>query len=814
MQGDREAILDLGYLRYLLVGEKRYDRIKQYTVGDLQRSPGRYIRFGAGGAEVEFTVQMMVTLGERVETLQLDVIKGPLPLLFGLAAAEKFGLAVDCAAQTVLQGPNIVGHWQEGGLISLDLSGSFCVMATAEHAQGGATESERRSGVMGAALLSGIDGSGDDKSPGSGTIIESGGDDKSPVSGTIIRSGGADLERKIDKLTDMVMSIRAALDQEGFGRVNTIVAPEAEAGDLSEAKSRELITLIGDGSSGDDRDDLSKSADRNDGVDPPDLGSAQFDDEPNADSPTKDLFRSIPRQGSTSIPDPTKRDGTSAALERTWDKVLRGRRGLGPARRRVQTPSSKSGIMSQNGGVRDDSGARQHVVLENKMPRILTLSDDVIRKAHMSNHASKTRMLSWVHAALRPGDRARWRDELLAFEQRVCAVVDSCQACAANAKQVYAPGNGVPDCESKFNDTVMIDVMVLDNAAQQYALVIVDLSTGDIALSYLDRVNAECVVLEYYIRWVCQNGQADRVISDVGGEMTGHIANLLFSLFGEEKLTTAAKASSSHGRVERVTQTLRWTIERFTYQRPGRKTRLEWRVLLSTWENQLRSEVQAGGYSSSERSTGRRINVERSFMHERMVASSLMSPVGLGEVQTAGLEAYRFVRANRALGEILSARARPESSDEVIPPGALVDYFTTETSVRGRGGGARKAQWCGPARNLGFFGSDPTAATAGYYRIEHNGTSVPRPRYHVRYSKLSSGFDPDKEPEFTRKMQAFISFLEHKTYVGFILGFDASTLSWPTLSLLHALWSGLLSPAPRRYFVDLIPTTSHCITMA
>ena len=71
---------------------------------------------------------------------------------------------------------------------------------------------------------------------------------------------------------------------------------------------------------------------------------------------------------------------------------------------------------------------------------------------------------------------------------------------------------------------------------------------------------------------------------------------------------TPARSSESHGIIERVFNTARWTLDRIAQdsEKTGGKkqTDRDWDISLATLENAIRSTIGTGGYTSAQRAFG------------------------------------------------------------------------------------------------------------------------------------------------------------------------------------------------------------------
>ena len=103
-----KAAVDSGFLGAWVCGEQRWRALEKAfaergaKVEDVKCS-GNLYRFGSGVGKAVRTVKVPVQVGEVKKAVEVDVLRGALPLLAGGVAMKDFRLLVDGAAGQVLQ---------------------------------------------------------------------------------------------------------------------------------------------------------------------------------------------------------------------------------------------------------------------------------------------------------------------------------------------------------------------------------------------------------------------------------------------------------------------------------------------------------------------------------------------------------------------------------------------------------------------------------------------------------------------------------------------------------------------------------------
>jgi hypothetical protein len=76
--------------------------------------PNRGVEYGGGKAEVLRCVHFAAQIGNRTRILEVDVVRGCLPLLLSEGALHKFGLDIMTSRRQVRQGEEVLSVWSEG----------------------------------------------------------------------------------------------------------------------------------------------------------------------------------------------------------------------------------------------------------------------------------------------------------------------------------------------------------------------------------------------------------------------------------------------------------------------------------------------------------------------------------------------------------------------------------------------------------------------------------------------------------------------------------------------------------------------------
>jgi len=219
----------------------------------------------------------------------------------------------------------------------------------------------------------------------------------------------------------------------------------------------------------------------------------------------------------------------------------------------------------------------------------------------------------------------------------------------------------------------------------------------------------------FTIRWLSLRGITACVVSDRAKELLDKSTVEFFEKQGTCKETTPAYDSDAHGRIERAFATLRWAIDRVQASDKKPETKREWELLLCRVENDARNVILRGGYSASQRAWGRGTSMFVENAEGTVATDSepeMASVARVLELQVLAREAYWHARTNRALGAVLSQRARPETRDFSI--GEAVFYRRP-----GSLDGGAKSAWHGPA--VVCSRTDSMNGSSVQYHVSHGG---------------------------------------------------------------------------------------------
>ena len=350
---------------------------------------------------------------------------------------------------------------------------------------------------------------------------------------------------------------------------------------------------------------------------------------------------------------------------------------------------------------------------EAELPKRLRLSDAQIKKAHERGHRSAASLMRFFRSTIPAKQRGRYAAGLEALRPRVEAIVAKCKGCGA--LQPHVPqGTKVPRSDLAYLDRAWVDVLVLDRALGYYSLGVIDDCTGDLALQFMQGHGASEVQDAYEERWASLRGLTNCVVTDRGRELLDATTVEYFDKQGTLKETTAAYDSDAHGRVERMFETIRWTLDRVCAKEGKPVSAAEWKRVLWSAENSARNEVLRGGFSSSQRAWGRGTSMsidpcDASLATDGEAESQRVRRIL--ELQEMAREAYQHARSSRALGQILREKVQPQARRFVV--GEAVHYR------RPLAPGSKKSNWKGPAVVAGVVPS--LSGSSVQYQVSHGG---------------------------------------------------------------------------------------------
>ncbi len=323
-------------------------------------------------------------------------------------------------------------------------------------------------------------------------------------------------------------------------------------------------------------------------------------------------------------------------------------------------------------------------------PKFFEFTDKKLQKMHRKGHGGVERLMELFRGALTRKERKVWKVELEGLEKRIQTIYDDCKGCNL-AERPQKPGTSLRPVEKKAFARVVGDLLSLDARKNYHAMGIVDEATSEVALQVVEDKTPQSAAEGSYNRWFSLRGSPEVFISDMGREFLAEFTECLEDL-GVEVSKTAPRTPEAHGKIERVFESVRRSLDRVQASGKGPKTRREWQVVLSTIENSIRNELRAGGYSSAQRGTGRGCLLERNLMTDTPVTGYAQEDVGrLLELAREATEAYRYVVHNRKIRQAMNEKIGPELKE--FKQGEKVYYFRDE----GRG-----IRWRGPGVVTGY----------------------------------------------------------------------------------------------------------------
>lgn len=366
---------------------------------------------------------------------------------------------------------------------------------------------------------------------------------------------------------------------------------------------------------------------------------------------------------------------------------------------------------------------------------VLTLSESELRRLHLTNHASPSRMINFLSCCAgkwRRKEPELWRK----LVQRVKGVVSKCKPCTAVTPRVKR-GSVVPLLrrwlERGVVDFFKVNAYQKKGEKSQWAMIVVDAATKRCALIWLSGTSASGTSAKdawraYVVRWAAVWGHFRNLVSDPDSSFKAKQFLQEAELAGVFKTVTPGRSSESHGDVERPIRTARWSLDRLTEELRERRQEFspeEWEIALAQIENSMNNEVVHGGGSASERSAGRQSHMAMSLLGDSLATGREPDVGTLQAIQRRAQEAYISVAWDRRLRVILSQRAAPPSVP--VELGDAVLYCREEQ--RAPGGGVRGRVWHGPGVVVGV-----PAGAVEYVRVDHGGVDYLCHRRDVRRS--------------------------------------------------------------------------------
>ena len=238
------------------------------------------------------------------------------------------------------------------------------------------------------------------------------------------------------------------------------------------------------------------------------------------------------------------------------------------------------------------------------LPRVFKWTDEELAKFHSRRHTPVRGLMQILRGTLKPHQLAQFRAELKQLKQRLENVVQHCEGCAGGQHRPH-PTVVLPSVGA-YNIRVFIDLMCYDPQRDIWVLAAVCTGTREVMLARLSAKTAKATATAFHLRWSSLRGTPAHLVSDNGPEMIGGETISLAEVSGTVKTTCGAYHSESHGSVENVIRTVRYSMDRSRRDQyvKAPRTVTEIDVYLASLENAMRSELLIGGYSSAQRAWG------------------------------------------------------------------------------------------------------------------------------------------------------------------------------------------------------------------
>lgn len=348
-----------------------------------------------------------------------------------------------------------------------------------------------------------------------------------------------------------------------------------------------------------------------------------------------------------------------------------------------------------------------------KALKVLSMGMSELTKVHSHGHRSVRALLDFLLRGFTRGMRKTYTTEIEELEARIRQVRGNCKGCNLTEPKT-TPATKVPQ-KFPYMHRIWVDLVSLDFRKNVWALGVIDEATNDIALAACAGKTPQAVCDAFIKRWVSLRGGLFSVcVSDAGKEFVSSETVEMMQKLGIFKQTTPAYASASHGKIERLFRTVRWTLDRVVADERKPRGFREWELLLCQTENSIRNEILHGGFSSSQRAWGR--GTSMTVAPVDATAATDVEPETemvrrVCELQDLAQEAHWKVRCDKAFSKMLHEQARPEVRQYSV--GEVVLYR------RPANPNTNKTLWKGPGIVAAYIPHG-----GGQYRVEHAGTLV------------------------------------------------------------------------------------------
>ena len=424
------------------------------------------------------------------------------------------------------------------------------------------------------------------------------------------------------------------------------------------------------------------------------------------------------------------------------------KRSLSPQQGAVETFDLVTPLKAREGDVLDS--LEQAVPSTSKRPRCLRLSKNEMFKIHCIGHKPADICCLSMLKALTPLQRKLWSKQILKAIEEMHIVCGNCKYCGAHGHRI-TPQSNIHSIPVEFNVKLVIDIWHASDdpkalmmqhrmvpGVDYWHLCGVCAGSGRCFNVPFDHVpTADDVVHALYVKWISVFGPVQELVkSDNGGEFVNHAMLDLAARHGYCKEVGPALQHEAQGLVEVMNAAMRGCWKRARTAQGWRRIDLkDAEIMAATFENELNNTLQTGGYSASERSTGR-----SSHIINNLIADTSSTPVNPAECvsttvanlvryQNEAMDAYRSVVYDRQLRTFLKQQSRGKASQRYYT-GDRIDYWVPRSTKNSE-------TYRGCAVVIGF-----NPYTSVYY-IDHGGLLIKR-------SALQIKFHGKRRPGLTR----------------------------------------------------------------
>ena len=668
--GEEKAGVDSCFLGKWVCGSLRWKSLaRRFKVKELPASRTMY-RFGSGVARAVSTYQVRLQVGGVKRKVQIDVIRGGLPLLCGFDAQAEFGLIVDAHAKQVLQR----GHDGVLRLLSTVAAGELpSITITPEQpevkalplwAKGKGVELECQSTAESNEESAGDSGgdSGEQEKDGIDEWGEWGGQEELAAHLAEAESEGsiglctdnnaeAQDEGKWTKVKkgwkQRKVEEKESLKKAKGNRYAALAASEAKA-----ALAGEGIVLAGKKGMTQGKQTKTRMA-------------TQKVNDRKEELLKKPVERAKKAKKETMV--------EQFAHFEAWSRD-------NPEIKGTDDAGAEQGEVRLEGADAKDEGEGE------RMPKVLSTTRKELLKLHRGRHATPAVLVQFLRSTSSKQQQVKFELEFEQLEARVWEACNSCRGCQLSEQRI-SPGTTIPREPIKaYMQRVWLDLCCLDRSAGFWSLGIVEEATDEIALELCMGKGEEAVYDALFGRWLSLRGYCEVVVSDQGREFLGQKFGELLEAYGTAQGLSAAGVHEAHGRIERKFELLRHAETREVAGGKGPVTQREWRHFLYALENCARNTVTKRGFCSSQRAWGRGTSLLRSAWDDSpqtMQEPSSQDVRRLLEVQEAARDAFYQTVNSRKLRDVLAQKLRPDA--RIRQPGEEVWFRDSRQKWKGPG---------------------------------------------------------------------------------------------------------------------------------